>query len=141
MLNYSFATLDMDLVNSILKEERVQDTEFDVRMAELEIAVNTFSGLTFDRIVVSNLASISNSNLDSFVRFVEEFVKVDGTIFVSGSPTEINKLDYQQFHKWAVDNKFLHGVIEMDDLPSYDANRQILVLSKQPTDSIFFDRV
>lgn len=138
VLNYSLATLDMDLVNSILKEERVQDTEFDVRMAELEIAVNTFSGLTFDRIVVSNLASISNSNLDSFVRFVEEFVKVDGTIFVSGSPTEINKLDYQQFHKWAVDNKFLHGVIEMDDLPSYDANRQILVLSKQPTDSIFF---
>ena len=138
VLNYSLATLDMDLVNSILKEERVQDTEFDVRMAELEIAVNTFSGLTFDRIVVSNLASISNSNLDSFVRFVEEFVKVDGTIFVSGSPTEINKLDYQQFHKWAVDNKYLHGVIEMDDLPSYDANRQILVLSKRPTDSIFF---
>lgn len=138
VLNYSLATFDMDLVNSILKEERVQDTEFDVRMAELEIAVNTFSGLTFDRIVVSNLASISNSNLDSFVRFVEEFVKVDGTIFVSGSPTEINKLDYQQFHKWAVDNKYLHGVIEMDDLPSYDANRQILVLSKQPTDSIFF---
>lgn len=138
VLNYSLATLDMDLVNSILKEERVQDTEFDVRMAELEIAVNTFSGLTFDRIVVSNLASISNSNLDSFVRFVEEFVKVDGTIFVSGSPTEINKLDYQLFHKWAVDNKFLHGVIEMDDLPSYDANRQILVLSKQQTDSIIF---
>ena len=138
VLNYSLATLDMDSIKSLFKEERGQDTEFDAHLAELEIAVNTFSGLTFDRIVVSNLASISNSNLDSFVRFIEEFVKNDGTIFVSGSPIEINKLDYQQFHKWAVDNKFLHGVIEMDDLPSYDANSQILVLSKQPTDSIFF---
>ena len=138
VLNYSLATLDMDSIKSLFKEERGQDTEFDAHLAELEIAVNTFSGLTFDRIVVSNFASISNSNLDSFIRFVEEFVKVDGTIFVSGSPIEINKLDYQQFHKWAVDNKFLHGVIEMVDLPSYDANSQILVLSKQPTDSIFF---
>ena len=141
VLNYSLATLDMDSIKSLFKEERGQDTEFDARLAELEIAVNTFSGLAFDRIVVPNLTSISNSNLNSFVRFVEEFVKVDGTIFVLGSPIEINKLDYQQFHKWAVDNKFLHGVIEMDDLPSYDANRQILVLSKQPTDSIFFARI
>jgi hypothetical protein len=141
VLNYSMVTLDMDSIKSLFKEERGQDTEFDARLAELEIAVNTFSGLAFDRIVVPNLTSISNSNLNSFVRFVEEFVKVDGTIFVLGSPIEINKLDYQQFHKWVVDNKFLHGVIEMDDLPSYDANRQILVLSKQPTDSIFFARI
>lgn len=138
VLNYSLATLDVDSIMSLFKEERGQDTEFDACLAELEIAVNTFSGLTFDRIVVSSLSSISNSNLYSFVEFVEKYVKNDGIIFVSGSPTEINKLDYQQFHKWAVDNKFLHGVIEMDDLPSYDANRQILVLSKQPTDSIFF---
>ncbi len=138
VLNYSLATLDVDSIMSLFKEERGQDTEFDARLAELEIAVNTFSGLTFDRIVVSSLSSISNSNLYSFVEFVEKYVKNDGIIFILGSPTEINKLDYQQFHKWAVDNKFLHGVIEMDDLPSYDANRQILVLSKQPTDSIFF---
>lgn len=138
VLNYSLATLDVDSIMSLFKEERGQDTEFDARLAELEIAVNTFSGLTFDRIVVSSLSSISNSNLYSFVEFVEKYVKNDGIIFILGSPTEINKLDYQQFHKWAVDNKFLHGVIEMDDLPSYDANRQILVLSKRPTDSIFF---
>ena len=138
VLNYSLATLDVDSIMSLFKEERGQDTEFDARLAELEIAVNTFSGLTFDRIVVSSLSSISNSNLYSFVEFVEKYVKNDGIIFILGSPTEINKLDYQQFHKWAVDNKFLQGVIEMDDLPSYDANRQILVLSKRPTDSIFF---
>lgn len=141
VLNYSLVTLDIDLVNSIWKEERGQDTEFDTRLAELEIAVNTVSGLTFNRIVIPRLQTISNSNLNSFVEFVEKYVKNDGTIFILGSPTEINKLDYQQFHKWAVDNKFLHGVIEMDDLPSYNANRQILVLSKQPTDSIFFARI
>ena len=130
VLNYSMAK-GMDLIKKLLP----QDKELDGLLADLN---TLFSGLTFDRIVVPNLSSISNSNLDSFVRFIEEFVKNDGTIFVSGSPIEINKLDYQQFHKWAVDNKFLHGVIEMDDLPSYDANSQILVLSKQPTDSIFF---
>lgn len=138
VLNYSLITLDMDSIKSLFKEDRGQDTEFDARLAELEIAVSTFSGLTFDRIVVPNLSSISNSNLDSFVKFIEEFVKADGTIFVSGSPTEINWPDYQQFRKWVVDNKFLHRVIEMEDLPSYDAKGQILVLRRQSTNSIFF---
>ena len=138
VLNYSMVTLDMDSIKSLFKEERGQDTEFDAHLAELEIAVSTFSGLTFDRIVVPSLSSVSNSNLNSFVKFIEEFVKADGTIFVSGSPTKINWPDYQQFRNWAVENKYLHRVIEMEDLPSYDAKGQILVLKRQPTNSIFF---
>ena len=146
VLTFSFFTLtkelkdiDLELVKSQIKENQIQNKTLDTILAELEIRLNTSSlGLLFDRIVVPRLKTISNSNLNSFVEFVKKNVKNDGTIFILGSPTEINKLDYQQFHKWAVDNKFLHGVIEMDDLPSYDANRQILVLSKRPTDSIFF---
>lgn len=149
VLTFSFFTLtkelkdiDLELVKSQIKENQIQNKTLDTILAELEIRLNTSSlGLLFDRIVVPRLKTISNSNLNSFVEFVEKNVKNDGTIFILGSPTEINKLDYQQFHKWAVDNKFLHGVIEMDDLPSYNANRQILVLSKQPTDSIFFARI
>jgi len=146
VLTFSFFTLtkelkdiDLELVKSQIKENQIQNKTLDTILAELEIRLNTSSlGLLFDRIVIPRLKTISNSNLNSFVEFIEDFVKDEGSMFFLGSPTEINKLDYQQFHKWAVDNKYLHGVIEMDDLPSYDANRQILVLSKQPTDSIFF---
>lgn len=146
VLTFSFFTLtkklkdiDLELLKSQIKENQIQNKTLDTVLAELEIRLNTSSlGLLFDRIVIPCLQTISNLELNSFVEFIEEFVKDEGIMFILGSPTEINKLDYQQFHKWAVDNKFLHGVIEMDDLPSYDANRQILVLSKQPTDSLFF---
>ena len=137
VLNYSLAKLDIDSIMNLFKEERNQDKEFDVRLAELEKAVNTFSGLTFDKIIIP-LSSISNSNLDSFVGDVEEFVKIDGTILVSGSPTEINTLDHQHFRKWAVDNKFLHYVIELEDLSSVDDKKQFLILKRQPTNSIIF---
>ncbi len=146
VLTFSFFTLtkklkdiDLELLKSQIKENQIQNKTLDTVLAELEIRLNTSSlGLLFDRIVIPCLQTISNLELNSFVEFIEEFVKDEGIMFILGSPTEINKLDYQQFHKWAVDNKFLHGVIEMVDLPSYDANSQILVLSKQPTDSIFF---
>lgn len=148
VVTFSFFTLikklkeldiDLEVLKSQIKENQIQFKALETVLAELEIRLNTLSlGLLFDRIVIPRLQTISNSDFNSFVEFIEDFVKDEGSMFFLGSPTEINKLDYQQFHKWAVDNKFLHGVIEMDDLPSYDANRQILVLSKQPTDSIFF---
>ena len=148
VVTFSFFTLikkskELDIgleeLKSQIKENQIQSKALETVLAELEIRLNTLSlGLLFDRIVIPRLQTISNSDFNSFVEFIEDFVKDEGSMFFLGSPTEINKLDYQQFHKWAVDNKFLHGVIEMDDLPSYDANRQILVLSKQPTDSIFF---
>lgn len=148
VVTFSFFTLikklkeldiDLEVLKSQIKENQIQFKALETVLAELEIRLNTLSlGLLFDRIVIPRLQTISNSDFNSFVEFIEDFVKDKGSMFFLGSPTEINKLDYQQFHKWAVDNKFLHGVIEMDDLPSYDANRQILVLSKQPTDSIFF---
>ena len=148
VVTFSFFTLikklkeldiDLEVLKSQIKENQIQSKALETVLAELEIRLNTLSlGLLFDRIVIPRLQTISNSDFNSFVEFIEDFVKDEGSMFFLGSPTEINKLDYQQFHKWAVDNKFLHGVIEMDDLPSYDANRQILVLSKQPTDSIFF---
>jgi len=148
VVTFSFFTLikkskELDIgleeLKSQIKENQIQSKALETVLAELEIRLNTLSlGLLFDRIVIPRLQTISNSDFNSFLEFIDDFVKDEGIMFFLGSPTEINKLDYQQFHKWAVDNKFLHGVIEMDDLPSYDANKQILVLSKQPTDSIFF---
>ena len=148
VVTFSFFTLikkskELDIgleeLKSQIKENQIQSKALETILAELEIRLNTLSlGLLFDRIVIPRLQTISNSDFNSFLEFIDDFVKDEGIMFFLGNPTEINKLDYQQFHKWAVDNKYLHGVIEMDDLPSYDANRQILVLSKQPTDSIFF---
>lgn len=140
VVNDSFLTLsknELDFLKSfLLKEDRIQDKEL---MAELEMLLNTLSlGLLVDRIVIPRIQFISNSSFNSFVEFFENNVSDDGTVFVMDSPTELNTNDHLQFRKWAVDNKFLHGVIEMKDLPSYDAERQILVLKKQPTDSIFF---
>ena len=148
VVTFSFFTLikkskELDIgleeLKSQIKENQIQSKALETILAELEIRLNTLSlGLLFDRIVIPRLQTISNSDFNSFLEFIDDFVKDEGIMFFLGNPTEINKLDYQQFHKWAVDNKYLHGVIEMDDLPSYDANRQILVLSKRPTDSIFF---
>ena len=146
VLDYSVVSLFQSLafLKDEVKEERVQDKELSDRLTELVTSLNTlYSGhdLTFDTFMVSRRSSVSISNIDSFVEFVGKNVNDNGTVFVMDSPTELNTDVHLQFRKWAVDSKFLHGVIEMDDLPSYDAQTQVLVLKKRLTDSIFFARI
>jgi hypothetical protein len=143
VLDYWWFSLyqSLDCHKSKLKEESIQDKA----LTELVTDLNTlFSGLdlTFDTFLVSHRSrSVSISNIDSFAEFVAKNVNENGAVFVLDSPTELNKDVYLQFRKWAVDSKFLYGVIEMDDLPSYDAQTQVLVLKKQLTDSVFFARI
>ena len=142
ILDYSLVSLFRYFKNETEKEIII-DKKDDV-FAELADNLNTiFSGCdkAFDIFFVSdNDTSISISNLNSFVEFVDNNISDKGTVFVMGNPTKINKDDYLQFRKWAVDNKFLHGVIEIRE-DSIDEIRQILILNRQPADSIFFARV
>jgi len=146
VLDYSAVSLfqNLDFLKDELKAERIQDKVFDTHLTELVTSLNTLyfgHDLKFDTFMVSCHSSVSISNLDSFVEFFENNVSDDGTVFVMDCPSELNTSDHLQFRKWVVDNKFLHGVIEMDDASTFDEKRQVLILNRHPADSIFFARV
>ena len=67
--------------------------------------------------------------------FVEKQLSETGFLFYKASDTNINKTSWDSFRKWIVENRFLHGVIQ---LPRTKDGGQILVISKQPVDFIYF---
>lgn len=63
--------------------------------------------------------------------FVTNHLTSTGRLFYKAPATCINEESWLSFRKWVVENKFLHGVIQLSE-------GQILVISKQPANSIFF---
>ena len=76
-----------------------------------------------------------NGNKFVLQDFVEKQLSETGFLFYKASDTNINKTSWDSFRKWIVENRFLHGVIQ---LPRTKDGGQILVISKQPVDFIYF---
>lgn len=91
--------------------------------------------LSEDKDVASKSTFFLNGNTFQMKDFINNHLSDNGTLFYKAPDFCINKAAWLPFRKWVIENKFLHGVIQ---LPRNKEGGQILVIKKQKTDSIFF---
>lgn len=101
-------------------------------------SIFSVSNNKFDLIIIDENEDISKDSTfryNGITCFLQEIVSKHlsdtGNLFYRSSAESINDDSLQAFRKWIVENKLLHGVIQLSE-------GQILVISKQPANSIFF---
>ena len=91
--------------------------------------------LSEDKDSASKSTFFLNGNTFQMKDFISNHLSDNGTLFYKAPDFCINKAAWLPFRKWVIENKFLHGVIQ---LPRTKEGGQILVIKKQKTDSVFF---
>ena len=71
----------------------------------------------------------------SLQEFITNHISDTTTLFLKTPDFDINKDSLLPFRKWVIENRFLHGVIQ---LPATDDTGQLLIIKKQSIDKVYF---
>lgn len=85
----------------------------------------------FDWVAIEDGQYWLSSKGSSLQDFISNNLTDKGILFYMVSSSTINKDDRLCFRKWVIENKYLHGVIEIH-------GKQVMIIRKQKADSIFF---
>lgn len=87
-----------------------------------------------DNVFYANGAFVNVEDF-SLQEFITNHVSDTTTLFLKMPDLDINKDSFFSFRKWVIENKFLHGVVQ---LPTADETGQLLIIRKQSIDKIFY---
>ena len=86
---------------------------------------------TFDWVAIEDGQYCLSSKDSSLHDFISNNLTDKGILFYLVSSSTINKDDRSRFRKWVIENKYLHGIIEIH-------GKQVMIIRRQHADSIFF---
>lgn len=85
----------------------------------------------FDWVAIEDGQYCLSSKDSSLHDFISNNLTDKGILFYLVSSSTINKDDRSSFRKWVIENKYLHGIIEIH-------GKQVMIIRRQHADSIFF---
>jgi hypothetical protein len=119
--------------------EEIRKTILDaMRLSSFEELYKEYS-LIVDLTTEDNVFYVNGTfvNVEDFSlqEFITNHISDTTTLFLKTPDFDINKDSLLSFRKWVIENRFLHGVIQ---LPATDDTGQLLIIKKQSIDKIYF---
>lgn len=109
-----------------------------MRLSSFEELYKEYS-LIVDLTTENNIFYVNGAfvNVEDFSlqEFITNHISDTTTLFLKTPDYDINKDSLLPFRKWVIENRFLHGVIQ---LPATDDTGQLLIIRKQSIDKVYF---